>query len=388
MKSSRLQTRRNDKTGYLMSLPYVLYFGLFIGFPLLFSFILVFHKWNIVTPMQWIGLRNFYRLFHDVQFFISIRNTLVFLAIHIPLQITLALLLAVLLNQKIKFRGFFRALYFLPVIVSGVVITILWQQLYAYETGLLNLLLMKLGFSKIPWLIDSNWAMPSIAIMATWKNVGLYIVLFLVGLQGIPRYLYEAAEIDGARPVQQFFHITLPALNSTMVLVVILSTIGGFSLFIEPFVMTGGGPMNSTLSAMLYIYNQAFYFGHMGYAATLGFFFALIILLVVLFQKNLSREKINEEDFYIYLVDRGRVDVRLSIFMDGFGDLQTRSRNRVDWALVGEFQSAQLCRGFPEDSYRSGFYKQYYGFGVCYYFGNSIWFNRRICAVAPTFLWS
>ncbi len=291
MKTHPMTTRRRDKTGYLMSLPYVIYFCLFIGFPLIFSFVLVFHKWNIVTPMQWIGLRNFYRLFQDVQFFVSIRNTLVFLVIHIPLQIAVALLLAVLLNQKIKCRGFFRALFFLPVIVSGVVITILWQQLYAYETGLLNLLLMKLGLSKIPWLIDSNWAMPSIAIMATWKNVGLYIVLFLVGLQGIPRYLYEAAEIDGAQPFQQFFHITLPALNSTMVLVVILSTIGGFSLFIEPFVMTGGGPMNSTLSAMLYIYNQAFYFGHMGYAATLGFFFAFIILLVVLLQKKLVERK-------------------------------------------------------------------------------------------------
>ena len=133
--------------------------------------------------------------------------------------------------------------------------------------------------------------MPSIAIMATWKNIGLYIVLFLVGLQGIPRYLYEAAEIDGARPIQQFFHITLPALNSTMVLVVILSTIGGFSLFIEPFVMTGGGPMNSTLSAMLYIYNQAFYFGHMGYAATLGIFFAFLILIVVLIQKKFVERK-------------------------------------------------------------------------------------------------
>jgi len=291
MKTHPMTTSRRDKTGYLMSLPYVIYFCLFIGFPLIFSFVLVFHKWNIVTPMQWIGLRNFYRLFQDVQFFVSIRNTLVFLVIHIPLQIAVALLLAVLLNQKIKCRGFFRALFFLPVIVSGVVITILWQQLYAYETGLLNLLLMKLGLSKIPWLIDSNWAMPSIAIMATWKNVGLYIVLFLVGLQGIPRYLYEAAEIDGAQPFQQFFHITLPALNSTMVLVVILSTIGGFSLFIEPFVMTGGGPMNSTLSAMLYIYNQAFYFGHMGYAATLGFFFAFIILLVVLLQKKLVERK-------------------------------------------------------------------------------------------------
>ncbi|PIS30493.1 MAG: sugar ABC transporter permease [Candidatus Marinimicrobia bacterium CG08_land_8_20_14_0_20_45_22] len=291
MKSAQLKTKSSDKTGYLMSLPYVIYFGLFIGFPLVFSFILIFHKWNIVTPMQWIGLRNFYRLFHDVQFFIAIRNTLVFLVIHIPLQIFTALLLAILLNQKIKLKGFFRALYFLPVIVSGVVITILWQQLFAYETGLLNLLLTKLGLSKIPWLINIKWAMPSIAIMATWKNVGLYIVLFLVGLQGIPRYLYEAAEIDGARPVQQFFHITIPALNSTMVLVVILSTIGGFSLFIEPFVMTGGGPMNSTLSVMLYIYNQAFYFGHMGYAATLGFFFAFIILIVVLIQKKFVERK-------------------------------------------------------------------------------------------------
>ncbi|MCK9243789.1 MAG: sugar ABC transporter permease [Candidatus Marinimicrobia bacterium] len=292
MRNTRPSVIKNSsRTGYLMSLPYVLYFCLFIGFPIVFSFILIFHKWNVVTPMQWIGLRNFSRLFQDIQFFISIRNTLVFLVIHIPLQIIVALMLALLLNRKIKLKGFFRALYFLPVVVSGVVITILWQQLYAYETGLLNLLMTKLGITKIPWLINTNWAMPSIAIMATWKNVGLYIVLFLVGLQGIPRYLYEAAEIDGARSLQQFFHITLPALNSTIVLVVILSTIGGFSLFIEPFVMTGGGPMNSTLSAMLYIYNQAFYFGHMGYAATLGFFFAFIILMVVLIQKKFVERK-------------------------------------------------------------------------------------------------
>lgn len=274
-----------------MSLPYGIYFLLFLAFPLVFSFILIFHKWNIVTPMEWVGLRNFTRLFSDVQFFKSIFNTIIFLIIHIPLQIIVALLLAVCLNQKINFRGFFRALYFLPVIVSGVVITILWQELYGYESGLLNLILLKIGFPKIPWINDPNLAMPSIAIMATWKNVGLYIVLFLVGLQGIPKYLYEAADIDGAKPYQQFFYITIPSLNSTMVLVVLLSTIGGFSLFIEPFVMTGGGPMNSTLSAMLYIYNQAFYFGHMGYAATLGFFFALIILIVVLIQKKFVENK-------------------------------------------------------------------------------------------------
>ena len=283
--------KNSDKAGYLMSLPYIVSFLMFMAFPLVFSLILVFHKWNIVTPMEWVGLRNFVRLFHDVQFLKAITNTLLFISIHIPLQITVALLLAVFLNQKIKFRGLFRATYFLPVVVSGVVITILWQQLYAYESGLLNNLLLKIGMDKIPWINSPKWAMPSIAIMATWKNVGLYIILFLVGLQGVPTYMYEAADIDGAKAYQKFFYITLPALNSTMVLVIILSTIGGFSLFIEPFVMTGGGPMNSTLSAMLYIYNQAFYFGHMGYAATLGFFFAFVILIIVLLQKKFVEQK-------------------------------------------------------------------------------------------------
>lgn len=283
--------KNSDKAGYVMSLPYIISFLLFMGFPIVFSFILVFHKWNIVTPMEWVGLRNFVRLFHDVQFLKAVTNTLVFISIHIPLQIAVALLLAVLLNQKIKFRALFRATYFLPVVVSGVVITILWQQLYAYETGLLNNILAKFSLDKIPWIVSPGWAMPSIAIMATWKNVGLYVILFLVGLQGVPGYMYEAADIDGAKEWQKFFYITLPALNSTIILVIILSTIGGFSLFIEPFVMTGGGPMNSTLSAMLYIYNQAFYFGHMGYAATLGFFFAFIILIVVLLQKKFVEQK-------------------------------------------------------------------------------------------------
>ena len=283
--------KNSDRSGYLMVLPYIISFLMFIAFPIIFSFILIFHKWNIVTPMEWVGLRNFIRLFHDVQFFKAITNTLIFLLIHIPLQIIVALLLAVFLNRKIKFRGLFRSIYFLPVVVSGVVITILWQQLYSFETGLLNNLLNTIGLNKIPWITSPNWAMPSIAIMATWKNVGLYIILFLVGLQGVPNYMYEAADIDGAKDYQKFFYITLPALNSTIVLVVILSTIGGFSLFIEPFVMTGGGPMSSTLSAILYIYNQAFYFGHMGYAATLGFFFAFIILLVVLIQKKFIERK-------------------------------------------------------------------------------------------------
>jgi ABC-type sugar transport system permease subunit len=246
----------------------------------------MFHKWNIISPMEYVGFHNFYRLLHDRLFFRSILNTLIFLIIHIPLQIAVALFFAELLNQKIKFKGFFRATFFLPVVVSGVVVTMLWEQLYGYDTGLLNRFIVYLGFSKVGWLINPGMAMPSIAILATWKNVGLYIVLFLVGLQSVPPHYYEAADIDGASHWQKFWYITFPSINPTIFMVVILSTIGGFSLFIEPYILTGGGPLNSTISAVLYIYKQAFFFYHMGYAATLGFFFALLILLVVAIQKK------------------------------------------------------------------------------------------------------
>ncbi|MDP2884792.1 MAG: sugar ABC transporter permease [Ignavibacteria bacterium] len=278
--------RRSQKTGYWFILPYAVFFGAFVAYPLVFSFVLLFHRWNVVTPMEWIGLKNFERLLSDPLFFKAIMNTLKFLLIHIPLQMVVALGIAVLLNSRLKFRGFFRAVFFLPVVVSGVVVTILWQQLYAFDSGLLNRMLSAVGMGKIPWLIDPDMAMLSIALMATWKNVGIYIILFLVGLQDVPRELYESASIDGATRARQFFRITLPMLRPTFVVVVVLSTIGGFSLFVEPYVLTGGGPMQSTLSAVLYIYNQAFYFNHMGYAATLGFVFALIILGVVLLQRK------------------------------------------------------------------------------------------------------
>lgn len=278
--------KQSDPNGFRMSLPYVLFFLTFAAYPLVFSFVLLFHRWNIVTAMEWIGLKNFSRLFADPLFYKSLVNTLTFLCIHIPLQVVVALAFALLLNSKIRGRSFFRALYFLPVVVSGAAVTILWQQLYSYDYGVLNTLLRVAGLPPVPWLVNSSVAMPSIAIMATWKNVGIYIVLFLVGLQNISHELYEAASLDGAKPFKQFLHITLPMLNPTVIVIVVLSTIGGFSLFIEPYVLTGGGPMQSTLSGMLYIYNQAFYFGHMGYAATLGFVYALVILAVVLVQRK------------------------------------------------------------------------------------------------------
>jgi ABC-type sugar transport system permease subunit len=270
---------------YFIVSPYLLHLALFVLFPVVFSIVLTFHKWNIIAPMEYVGGGNYWRLFNDRLFWKAILNTFQFLLVHIPLQIVIALALAYFLNQKLFARGFFRASFFLPVVISGVVVTILWQQLFGLETGLLNRLLINMGLGRVEWLSNPNLAIVSIAIMATWKNVGLYVILFLVGLQTVPKSYYEAAEVDGASSWQQFRYITFPAINPTFFMVVILSTLGGFSLFIEPYIMTDGGPLNSTLSAMLYIYKQAFGYYHMGYSATLGLFFALLIMLVVAVQK-------------------------------------------------------------------------------------------------------
>ena len=277
---------RSDWRGLAFAAPYFLHLGLFFGYPLVFALVLVFHRWDVVTPMEFVGLGNLGRLFADDLFARAMVNTGVFLAIHIPLQIGLALFFAELLNQKLRFRSVFRTIYFLPVVVSGVVVTILFAQLFAFDSGYINRVLAASGGERVPWLVSPQWAMPSIALVATWKNVGLYVLLFLGGLQNIPGSLYEAADVEGATRWQAWRHVTLPMLNPQMVTVVVLSTIGGFSLFIEPYVLTGGGPLNSTLSGLLYIYNQAFTFNHMGYAATLGLAFACLIFVVVLLQRR------------------------------------------------------------------------------------------------------
>jgi len=271
---------------YLLVSPYLIFVLVFVMFPVLFCFFLTFHKWNIISPMHFIGIDNYSRLFHDRLFWKAIGNTLKFLMLHIPLQLIISLSLAQFLNQKIKAISFFRASFFLPVIVSGVVVTILWQQLFGYDAGIINRMLAAIGLSKTGWLVDPDIAIYSIAIMATWKNVGLYVILFLVGLQTVPPQYYEAAKLEGASRWQQFYHITLSMINPTIFMVVVLSTIGGFSLFIEPYIMTGGGPLNQTLSAILYIYKQAFQYYNMGYSATLGCFYAFMIMTVVVLQKK------------------------------------------------------------------------------------------------------
>lgn len=277
---------RSHPIGYAFTAPYLLHLLIFFAYPFFFALFLVFHRWDLVTPMKFVGLKNFTFLLHDSGFWQSLLNTLIFLAIHIPLQITLSLAVAMVLAEKIFGRAFFRAAFFLPVIISGAVVTILWQKLYATDTGIFNQALLATGLSPMPWLTSTKLAMPAIAVMATWKNMGFYIVLFLAGLLNIPGHLYEASRLEGASRWQEFWHITLPLLRPTTLMVVVLSTFGGFSLFIEPYVMTGGGPLGTTMSVVLYLYKHAFLFQHMGYAATVGFALALIVLAVVLVQKK------------------------------------------------------------------------------------------------------
>lgn len=280
------ELRRSNPVGYLFTLPYLVFFAVFVAYPLGFAFYLTVHNWNIVSPNRpFVGTRNYEILFSDPLFWKALGNTAVFLAVHIPLQIAVALLLSVVLNQQIRARGLFRTAFFLPYVTSGAIISLVWLRLYA-DDGLLNQLLANLGLGAVGWLSDPRVAMGSIAIMATWKNVGYYLMIFLASLQSIPAQLYEEATLNGATAWQRFRHITFPLLNPAFILVVILSTIGGFSLFVEPFVMTGGGPLDATLSLVLYLYQQAFQFLRMGYAATIGVVLALLIFLVTVVQRR------------------------------------------------------------------------------------------------------
>ena len=269
-----------------MAAPYAVFLLAFAAYPIVFALVLVFLRWDLVTAPSFAGFDNLRMLANDGRFWRAVANTFVFLSIHVPLQIVTALGLALALNRKLAGRGFWRAAFFLPVVISGAVVAILWSNLYATDVGLINKLLVKIGLTPVSWLTDPNTAMPAIAVMVTWKNVGFYVIIYLAGLQYIPRSCQEAIEIEGASAWQRFRYLTLPSLLPQTILVVTLSTINGFQLFIEPYVMTGGGPLRRTYSVVLYLYTNAFAYQKMGYAATIGVALALIIGAVVFIQRR------------------------------------------------------------------------------------------------------
>jgi multiple sugar transport system permease protein len=279
---------RRNATGWGLMLPYIIYFCLFTAFPIGFAVYLTFHRWNnLYAPPLPNGLRNYTYLLGDAQFWNALRVTLIFVVVFTVVIVPLALALAVALNRAIAGRTFFRAAFFMPYITPGVVVAIIFIWLLQTQDGILNRLLGMAGLPPVPWLTDAALAMPSIALLAVWKQAGYFIVIFLAGLQAIPRQLYEAAAVDGASAWAQFRHITVPLLAPAMLLVVVFATLTGFGLFTEPYLLTQGGPDNATMAVTLYIYRWAFQYSAMGYASTLGVVFAVLIFLVVLIEKRL-----------------------------------------------------------------------------------------------------
>lgn len=280
--------------------PLFVFYGIFLLFPLGWSFYMSFHNWpgaSFVHQPEYVGLANYHRaLFEDQLFRKSLLNTLYFVLLNIPINLGVALVLAVFINSLPKYRSIYRTLFFLPVLVSEVASSILWRYVYQPRFGLINGSLVQmsdllgLGLSVPRWLDDPNLAMFSVVMMTVWQTMGYTLVILLAGLQGIPETLYEAARVDGASPWHRFRFITLPLLRPTIMFLLITRMIGSLQVFSPMYVMTNGGPIDATRTIVLHLYEQAFNFFRFGYASSIAVILFLIILFFTLIQVRFLRQ--------------------------------------------------------------------------------------------------
>lgn len=274
--------RKEIRDAYLFLSPWLLGFLLFTAGPILFSLFLSFCRWDVISPIQWIGLGNYQQMLQDKLLKTALINTLLYAALYIPASLVVALGMALLLNQKLKGMGLFRTLFYLPTLTQGVATFTLWSILFEPETGPINRGLRHVVAEPPGWLVDPAWAKPALVIMALW-SVGGTMLIFLAGLKNISRDLYEASDLDGAGNWTQFRRITLPMLSPTIFFNVIMATIGSFQVFAAAFVLTSGGPSNSTLFYVYYLFNRAFVYFNMGYASAMAWLlFAIVLSLTVL----------------------------------------------------------------------------------------------------------
>ncbi|MBU2444838.1 MAG: sugar ABC transporter permease [Bacteroidetes bacterium] len=280
----------NSKVAYFFLAPAVSAIFVFFFIPVIAAFIISFTDFDIYTlgdfsTLRFIGFDNYLRLLNDDLFWTALKNTFYFVVVASPLSIVVSLATAMLLNNKlIKFKAIFRLSYFIPVVTTLVAVAIVWRFIYHYDFGLVNYLLRIIGINPVDWLGNPTWAMPAIIMMSVWKNFGYNMIIFIAGLQNIPEELYDAAEIEGANWWQTFKSITFPMLAPTTIFISIITIIGYFQLFAEPYVMTQGGPLNSTLSIIQYMYQEGFRWWNMGYSASIAFFLFFIIFVVTLIQ--------------------------------------------------------------------------------------------------------
>jgi multiple sugar transport system permease protein len=285
---------RNALIGWSFILPNLIGFVVITLVPVIAAFALSFASWDGYNPPQWVGLKNFRRLLKDDATMTALRNTVYYAAGHVPLTMLAALGLALLLNRKMRGVAFFRAVAFFPYITSMVAVALVWNMLFNPEFGPVNQLLQALGIAHGPgWTTSTSWAMPAVIVTSVWRDMGYYMILFLAGLQAIPKELYEAAEVDGASAWQRFRAVTVPGLRPTTFLVLILLTVQSFKVFDLIFVMTGGGPGEATLVLSQQIYQTGIVDGEYGYASAISVLLFLLVLVLTLtqFWFNSRRER-------------------------------------------------------------------------------------------------
>lgn len=270
--------QREAVIAYLFLSPWLLGFVIFLAGPMIASLYFSFSEYKIVNPPHWIGLANYQRMMTDDLFFHALSVTARYTLFSVPLGVTTALGVAVLLNQPILGRGLFRTIFYLPSIISGVAVAIVFSWIFNYRFGVLNYLLSWVGISGPNWLGHPRWALWAFVLMSMW-GVGGNVVIFLAALQGVPRVLYEAAKIDGATEVRTFWNITLPLISPAILFVAITGVIFTFQTFTQAYILTQGGPANSTLFYLYYLYKNAFNWFEMGYASALAWVLFLIIIL-------------------------------------------------------------------------------------------------------------
>jgi multiple sugar transport system permease protein len=272
----------NKKVPYLFILPWMIGFVVFTLGPLVFSLIMSLFDWPVTSSPTFVGFGNYIKMFtDDPQFYKSISITLKFALVFVPLNLIIALVLALLITQSVKGIKIFRTIFYLPTVVSGVAISIIWGWIFNSEYGILNYLFSFIGIEGPKWLIDPKWAIITIVIASAW-GVGTMMLIFYTDIKSIPRDIYEAAAIDGAGPLRQFFYITIPSITPTILFNVITSVIGALQQLTLVLLLTGGGPLKSTYFYGLFVYNNAFKHHKLGYASANAWFMFIVILLLTL----------------------------------------------------------------------------------------------------------
>lgn len=288
--SERVQARA--AWGFLT--PALVLLGVFFALPILAGLLMSFTDFDLYSigspeTIRFVGLGNYRQVLGDPEFWRAMRNTAFFVGVGGPLSVLVSLAAALLVNAKLaRAKGLFRTVYFLPVVTTMVAVAIVWRYLLHPRYGLVNAGLGGLGLPAVDWLGDPHWAMPAIILLAVWKNFGYNMLIFIAGLQAIPEELYEAAELDGAGAGAKFRHVTLPSLGPTFLFVGVMTMIGQFQIFAEPYVMTQGGPLRSTVTVVLLMYEQGFRWWRMGLATAMAFVLFVVTLLATGVQLKLQ----------------------------------------------------------------------------------------------------